>query len=365
MNVSTDLKNMIHPKVYEELIQLSSELNMSPEVALFYIFNRMYMHRLGIDIPKDAPNNGIFWKHDEDVYVFAAAPVREAPVTSKTEPKTEPKTVNKPKTTAPAPEEATSTEDSWYSAFPKRAQNAIVAAGIQSLEDLLDNYGVEDFASLNGAGNSTAVKLQEYLKSQGHKMQTKSQFKSDKPVVSETASANLAAKAASTKIKIDSKIDTKPSVAVVDEEDDIVEDHHANMAALKFDDPTDNSWMSQALNIYARAWGVDEASSRGTLKNIFVAAGISSKDFASWSKAKGVLLDSLPVDDGQLDLIEKYAKENGIDDIEAYVLAEMNVEGGPEALNAGEASDLMAMLNSITKKSGRTTTTSDFDDEWV
>lgn len=356
MNVNTDLTNLIHPAVYKDLAAKAAEKNMPIEIALVFFFNRMCMKALGLEYAADS----MFFHHEQDVFTFTTMKrddvveekrpsVKPAPIV----PLSQAASASAPK--APPKAEAEEEEDvEWYAGFPKRAINAIITAGIQSLEDLVENYGLGDFAELKGAGESTAAALGQVLAARGVKMKpgkliapvdTTGAAKTPKAApaaaVSKETSDKLGAKAKA----LSETLAAQPSVSRLDEDDEIDADYYKEIADLKITDPNDTSWVQGAIAIYAKAWNTDIPIATKSVRDIMSEGKVTSKDFGTWARGKAALLNNLPAQPDQLELIEKYAAECGIESINDYVLAEFNVEGGPKQLTMEEASLLMKNLN--------------------
>jgi hypothetical protein len=339
MNIMTDAKNMIHPEVYKQLVAKAAEKGFPIEFALIYFFNRLSMKALGLQYGEGE----MFWSHSEDLNFMKKSDL----ATKTAEPA---KTATATKTTSAPQIVAKATDAPWYEGFPKRAINAILTAKIQSMEDLINNYGVEDFSELAGAGESTAIKLAEVLLSEHGLTMARGKLikkvdaaggKKSAPAVSAETSAKL-----STKVKaLEEKITAAPAINHLEEDEVIATDFYKKIADLNIDNAADPSWVEKAISIYAEAWETDLKSATATVRDILKENKVTSKDHATWARGRKALLENIPIQADQIELIEKYAEEKDIEDLEAYILAELDVEDGFKTLTCEQGSELMRRLN--------------------
>lgn len=346
-------ESMIHPRVWEELSKKSDETGIPIHILMPSMFNKLsieFLNKLGENIP--VPEGIVtFYGSGGETYTAIRSNHREEKVVKTTATTAAPaatKPATKQAVAAPA---ATATDDfdgpEWMRGFPKRAINALTEAGIDSLEDLSANYGIEDLKTLKGMGEPTIERLLPVLESRGVKLHKGSLFNkkseapatkpADKPAkvaTSEKASASLAAK--------NSELISKVSVSHLSDDEEIVEDHYGKMASIEM---KDHNWALKAIDIYASAWGMAPDVARSNLIDILKATGLSMKRPEDWGKLREAACRALPSQEDQRDIIRSYAESNDLT-VSQLVLANCGIEVDDlDEIDIAMAANLIAVIN--------------------
>lgn len=359
------IKSLLHPKVWEAFHKKHLETGIPSGILIVSLFNKLSIKSL-IDMgqieDEPIPQGVTFYRHDGDheIYLSNSDKSKVDEVVKRVAEKTSAKGTKPAAAPDHVAEPAAESSDNWMSGFPKRAITALTDAGINSMEDLTSNYGIEDLKSLKGMGEPTIERLIPVLAAQGIKLHAGTMFKSApvaskseskpaqevksaRPAVSERVSESQSNKTRELSQKVE------VSVKNLSDDEEIVPDYYGDMARIDLVP----GWWDKALDVYCEAWDLPLSEGKSMFMDVLKSTGLSMRISDDWGKLREVACGSLPSSEDQHDIIIRYANENGLK-LSDVILAHLGQELPLSSIDISMASGIINSINQASKADGET-----------